>query len=70
MPLADVAIHIKYTAREDAAEFRQEAFRLASKCQARWEEVRLKTRWTVKGPCRFESGHRQIFSGKPESLNR
>ena len=43
---------------------------MASKCQARWEEVRLKTRWTVKGPCRFESGHRQSLSGKPESLNR
>ncbi len=51
----------------------QDAFRVkfvASKCQARWEAIRLKIRWAVKGPCRFESGHRQVFSGKLESLNR
>src|SRR6266480_5551924 len=27
----------------------------------------LKIRWAVKGPCRFESGHRQFFT---ENVNR
>ena len=68
-----MVIHIKYTARDDAGEFRQDAFRVkfvASEYQVRWEAIRLKIRWVAKGPCRFESGHRQVSSGKPESLNR
>jgi hypothetical protein len=41
-----------------ATDYSADAIRL-SESQARWKVIRLKIRWALKGPCRFESGHRQ-----------